>query len=238
MTVLDNGNVGIGTSTPTTLLQMTGTVPRLTINSTGTADLECSINFLQNSPNWPSIIGTHTSGGGVNVGLQFKMNGALTCVMNSNGSTFFGSVFTIPTSTVHIKGSGSTGATTSLLVQNSAGTSALTITDDRVVTIGNYIAFANGDLIVPSNSSGALELRPIVSKVLLKGATAINTTAAMPVASAMLDIVSTTSGFLPPRMTTAQKNAIATPAAGLVVYDTTLAKLCVYTTAWETITSV
>jgi nitrogen fixation protein len=58
------------------------------------------------------------------------------------------------------------------------------------------------------------------------------------VASSRLTINSTTQGFLPPRMTTTQKNAIASPAAGLVVYDTTLNKLCVYTTAWETITSI
>ncbi len=58
------------------------------------------------------------------------------------------------------------------------------------------------------------------------------------VASAKVQIDSTTKGFLPPRMTTAQKTAITTPAAGLVVYDTTLNKLCVYTTAWEVITSV
>lgn len=57
-------------------------------------------------------------------------------------------------------------------------------------------------------------------------------------ASAVMEVTSTTQGFLPPRMTTTQKNAIASPAAGLVVYDTTLNKLCVYTTAWETITSV
>lgn len=58
------------------------------------------------------------------------------------------------------------------------------------------------------------------------------------VASSLLTITSTTRGFLPPRMTTAQKNAIASPVAGLMVYDTTLNKMCVYTTAWETITSV
>jgi hypothetical protein len=58
------------------------------------------------------------------------------------------------------------------------------------------------------------------------------------VASSILTINSTTKGFLPPRMTTAEKNAIATPAAGLIVYDTTLNKLCVFTTAWETITSL
>jgi len=41
-------------------------------------------------------------------------------------------------------------------------------------------------------------------------------------ASSILDIQSTTKGFLPPRMTTTQRNAIASPAAGLIVYDTTL----------------
>lgn len=58
--------------------------------------------------------------------------------------------------------------------------------------------------------------------------------------SAVLDLTSTTLGFLPPRMTTAEKNAIGTPADGLVVFDITLQKLCVYTSTgpgWETITS-
>jgi hypothetical protein len=60
-----------------------------------------------------------------------------------------------------------------------------------------------------------------------------------PDASAKLDVASTTQGILFPRMTTTQKNAIASPAAGLVVYDTTLNKLCVRTnSAWQTITSV
>jgi hypothetical protein len=57
-------------------------------------------------------------------------------------------------------------------------------------------------------------------------------------ASAILTLNSTTKGFLLPKMTSTQKNAIATPAAGLVIYDTTLNKLCVYTTAWETVTSI
>lgn len=43
-----------------------------------------------------------------------------------------------------------------------------------------------------------------------------------PAASSALDITSTTQGLLAPRMTTAQKNAIATPANGLMVYDTDL----------------
>ena len=42
-----------------------------------------------------------------------------------------------------------------------------------------------------------------------------------PNVSAMFQIDSTTQGFLPPRMTTVQMNAIGTPATGLIVYDTT-----------------
>lgn len=54
------------------------------------------------------------------------------------------------------------------------------------------------------------------------------------VASAILNINSTTKGFLPPRMTTTQKNAISSPAAGLVVYDTDTNKLCCYNgTTWN-----
>lgn len=59
-----------------------------------------------------------------------------------------------------------------------------------------------------------------------------------PVASAKLEVDSTTQGFLPPVMTTTQKNAISSPAEGLVVYDSSLHKLCVYTGGgWETVTS-
>jgi uncharacterized protein (TIGR02145 family) len=43
---------------------------------------------------------------------------------------------------------------------------------------------------------------------------------ATPHASAALDITSTTQGFLPPRMTEAQRNAISTPAVGIMVYIT------------------
>lgn len=51
---------------------------------------------------------------------------------------------------------------------------------------------------------------------------------ASPDASALLDIASTTKGLLIPRLTTAQRTAIASPASGLVVYDTNLAGFWFY----------
>ena len=44
---------------------------------------------------------------------------------------------------------------------------------------------------------------------------------ATPATSAQLDVSSTTKGFLPPRMTTTERNAITTPATGLVIFNTT-----------------
>lgn len=48
----------------------------------------------------------------------------------------------------------------------------------------------------------------------------INTTAAAADTSAILDVNSTTKGLLVPRMTAVQKNAIAGPATGLLIYQT------------------
>ena len=46
------------------------------------------------------------------------------------------------------------------------------------------------------------------------GATTANSTA-------ILDLTSTTKGFLPPRMTRTQRDAISSPASGLIIYNTT-----------------
>jgi hypothetical protein len=56
------------------------------------------------------------------------------------------------------------------------------------------------------------------------------------IASSILTVESTTQGFLPPRMTTTQRNAIASPAEGLMVYDTVLKRPCFYDgTSWVTL---
>jgi hypothetical protein len=55
-----------------------------------------------------------------------------------------------------------------------------------------------------------------------------------PAASAIIEGRSTTKGFLPPRGTNTQMLAIASPATGLIFYDTTNNKLNVYDgTTWQ-----
>ena len=188
------------------------------------------------------------------------------------------------TARVHIKGEGATSATTSLLVQNSAGSNLLKVTDDRNIetydATGNVIIKNNAgnrrfqinpdanslvDLQVSGgglsnlirtdsglNSVGIGTTGLSSTRFFIKGGGATSATTALLVrnssntdlvkviddgqvlvnvqsaeASAKLQIDSTTQGFLPPRMTTTERNAIEA-TAGLIVYDTTTNNLQCY----------
>lgn len=52
---------------------------------------------------------------------------------------------------------------------------------------------------------------------------------AAPNASAKLDITSTNSGLLPPRMTTVQRNSIVSPTPGLMIFNTSTQSIEIYT---------
>ena len=135
-----------------------------------------------------------------------------------------------------IKGSGSTSATTSLLVQNSAGSTALSIKDDLSVIFNGTTTFNNDFLATGPNQVklygySYLDIQNGISgtRILIQSTTVrlnnkmiVGTVASDAVASAQFQIDSTTTGFLPPRMTTAQVNAIASPAVGLMAYNTDL----------------
>jgi hypothetical protein len=182
-----------------------------------------------------------------------------------------------PSATGHFKGSGSTSATTALLVQNSAGTASFQIKDDgnsylgqfntasgnnaldqftaKLFTLTNAFVshsvgstyngstgdsslalcglgvgggFFGGIRMFTSSSSATPVLAMIVDRNQSVGIGLTNSTDLTVNASAKLQVDSTTKGFLPPRMTTTQKNAIASPATGLVLYDSTTNKLQCY----------
>ena len=89
-------------------------------------------------------------------------------------------------------------------------TKALTASNTNQIVIGSGAIGAGSNTIVLGNNN--------IVTTALKGQIAIGITS--PVASAKVQIDSFVSGFLPPRMTNAQRIAIASPAIGLMVYCT------------------
>jgi hypothetical protein len=254
---------------------------------------------LVSGTNIKTLNNTSLLGSG-NITLTANPSGVSGAIQFSNGSAFASDAANLfwddtnnrlgvgtnaPSATGHFKGSGSTSATTSLLVQNSAGTTFLTVRDDGTTTFGTAIItifsagiFHTGIRPTAGNSSVAVGqsggsyswntqtkiLSPTDGVITLTNLAETDwnrlqfggTTSSFPAikkvsnnieirnaddtfgaglsvgaalnASAILQASSTTKGFLPPVMTTTQKNAIASPAAGLVVYDSTTNKLQCY----------
>jgi nitrogen fixation protein len=119
---------------------------------------------------------------------------------------------------------GTARVVTSILVGAGSGTGTVQTGVCRATYFNSYAN--NFTIFETNNSTGNAKFYQGVSVG----------TSSDPVASAQVEIVSTTKGFLPPRMTTTQKNAIATPATGLQIYDTTLNRPCFYDgTTWITL---
>ena len=76
-------------------------------------------------------------------------------------------------------------------------------------------------------------------KIFAQQGVAINTSGAQAHSSAMLDVSSTDKGMLIPRVTTAQRLSVPTPANGLLVYDTDFAQFWFFNgTIWSPIVGV
>jgi preprotein translocase subunit Sec61beta len=104
---------------------------------------------------------------------------------------------------------------------------------DAPLSGGLGLAAYNAAGVIRFYTNGTSERMRIDSS----GNVGIGTTS--PNAAALLDVTSTTKGFLPPRMTTVQRDAITTPPAGLMIYNTTTNKLNFYNgSAWEAVTSI
>jgi hypothetical protein len=276
MTFLENGNIGINTDTAGAKLDVHSASNVIAqFNRTGTGNSQIQY-LMTGTARWTTGFVSATGNYSIfdNVNSLFRTN------LSNTGKLTIGNGDTALTGQLNVKGSGSTSATTSLLVQNSAGTQIIKSTDNGVTQIGAYdnssigstlplqvtaTGTNNAGIAIYANGTGnaGFDFYRNASFKFNVGVDSGNnfswynagfagysfviqgdstgrivfggTTGS---ASAQVSVDSTTRGFLPPRMTTTQKNAIATPAAGLMVYDSTLNKLCVYTTAWETITSI
>ena len=299
-----NNRLGVGTNVPTATIHTKGagntsaTNALYVENSDSSQLLKLTNNgVLSLGLNFPKIAGSNVIGGfsggfncAYNNGVYFSVgeNDIATMVMDSSRNVGIGT--SSPTAKTHIKGSGSTSATTSLLVQNSSGTTTLNVKDDGNVVVptwmgvggataqsgaGEKFIVSGAQIINGAAASGTFLIYQVggANKIILgmeaaigggvnnamtyvygnnshvlytNGVERITTTGGgnvligttTDVASSLMTLASTTKGFLPPRMTTTQINAIASPANGLEVYNTTLNCPCFYNgTSWRQVTN-
>ena len=258
-TTLTDGGILLGSATSAVTATAQPTNGQLLIGSTAgdpvLSQLTAGANItINNTAGGIEIVGAASGGNGI-YGGSGSLSGDTTITSGANDLTFtattgdviFNNTIT-PNPSMIIDGAtnsigigGSFVTTDQLSVSNSTST--------NTTAIGVYATNTSGtqkgmDIEISGGATTNTALKLIAEGAGTNynlvtfgpGNSGFGTTS--PVASAKVEVNSTTQGFLPPVMTTAQKNAISTPAEGLIVYDITLHKLCVrVAAAWETITS-
>ena len=278
MTITNGGNVGIGTSSPSQRLDVSGNArvggggnPEFTISGTdGAYTGLLNINaagggiskIIANGGSNILAIETNggermriTSGGNVGIGTSspartLDINGTIAWGASSGRYMYAGGtshIFAYSDSNLNLLYSGGSGG---FGINNAADSARIfQVTDAGNVGIGTfspaYRLDVNGDI----RSTGVIRVNTGTIDTVMTfdtGAGAIGTltnhnlnfwingTAQAKITtgnqfyvgtgvvngSAKVQIDSTTQGFLPPRMTSLQRIAIATPAVGLIVYQT------------------
>jgi hypothetical protein len=234
MRIATNGNVGIGTTNPTRALTIGGT-SNAYMNFNATSNR----NFLIGSEGYGFVIYDEAVGyrmvinssGNVGIGttaptarLEVRAQGALSTdiALKVRNSADTADLMTV-------NGVGQLGIDRNFglkfllsSVISAPSNGSILITDAAGTSFGRF-QFGGTSNLFPSIKRNTTNLEfkladdsaftGIISATSLVGGTSLNSSAA-------LQVDSTTKGFLPPRMTNAQRIAIATPAIGLMVYCT------------------
>jgi hypothetical protein len=151
-----NNRLGILTNIPTANIHNTGTTLLTQVFS--------STSSLTVYNGRTAVDSTISFGNGSGDNLYFGGSGLFV-----TGNTTIGNGTTTLSARLGIRGSGSTSATTSLLVQNSAGTAALTVKDDLSTTVSGIFSalgvasiastlYLGANSNIKSNGSGILQL--------------------------------------------------------------------------------
>lgn len=161
-----------------------------------------------------------------------------------------------PLARLHVRGTGATSSTASVLVQNSSALELFKVSDDGTTKVYGSLVLGTGttgivqgglgiDIVSSFSGGGGYYVNFVDNNYAVRWARFKPTGSVMsdfennPATvnnSVFFQLNSTTRGFLAPRMTQAQILAIASPASGLQVYNTDIATPCFYDgTAWKKI---
>jgi len=250
--IFDNGtSVGIGTASPSNKLHVvTGNVDGIRVESSGSGYLEtgktgggryrwsndytgANMLELQYGASGATPTTTRMSvfsngnihfGTNIDQGYSFYVNGTTliggTELRLNNGTTGVINLYSATPRVNFFSGGGYyIGRTSTSVELVSGGNIAFYIGANQ----GYGLDATNGHIFRTALSGGSA-----LARLDTGGSLSIGKGTAAAVASSILELSSTTKGFLPPKMTNAQMVAIVSPVAGLVVYDTTNNKLNVY----------
>ena len=194
-------------------------------NTTGFSNTANGVNALfsnttgnSNTANGSNSLFSNTTGNNNTVnGVNALENNTIGVSNTANGVSALASNTTGGSNTANGLNAGrfiADGTTANTITNNSVflGTNTRALADNQTnqIVIGNDAIGLGSNTVVLGNSS--------IIRTALRGQTSVNTDTVN--ASAQLQIDSTTRGFLPPRMTNAQRLAISSPAIGLMVYCT------------------
>lgn len=251
---IKGGAINAGTSPQQGYLRFnTSGIERMRISSDGTISATGSINagtrlyMSADGSNfrWIGAVGTGTDGSRIGVGLgtgnpstgvitdiRLRTNDVNRVAVLSSGNVGIGT--DVPNERLTVVGN---------ISAISTDASILNLERPNVLSVGCAVKNLSGTTFFgrPASTNGNDYFSVASSANLLSGPfffinslgnVGIGT--ATPDADAILQLDSTTKGFLPPRMTTTQRNAIAAPVpAGLMVYNSTTNLINYYTgTTW------
>ena len=244
-----SGNVGIGTTSPSSTLELyKSSGANYLYITNGTSGTNNGVVLRYNSVDYMGMIGTFTTGelkiGGFNSGgyfMTFYSNNAERMRLTPSGRLLIGTT-TESTHLLDVNGTSRVSGTATF-----SGTIKTNTIDknDQNNPLQIYTAYNNINAIIEfwggtgarlQYNTNTRVLFPSVNADISIGTsslkfnniygtngyfdTVLSVGTTSPNASSILDLTSTTKGFLPPRMTGAQAEAIGTPAAGLMVYST------------------
>lgn len=237
--ITSNGNVGIGTTSPSAKLDVTDTsagniVNNITVqNASNTAGTEAGVFFA------PTTATGNIRGARI-TGIQEDGN-------NTIGLKFYTALGATPTEKMRITsggnvGIGTTSPTLGKLVSKDSGYQFIAEPTDTA-TYG-YLGigqFTNGAFIgTTAGSNSASDILRLGTsgtermRITSSGNVGIGLTSPNP--SALLHLKSTTQGFLPPVMRTGERNGISSPAIGLMIFNEEDDAVQVYTGGgWKTL---